>query len=805
MDFQNYFQSYDNYFWEWENEIHAADSVFETLSIPEGNTIAYESFVMETLELLSLDGFPPFGSLLLALIATNPTAEDSLIKVFEIIDRSQTVQKAQEYPKSFTNAHNFLKTLTELPPELKTGDKRKQVLQAIFKGCHNRVADYKAQIIMRTYKTNKRLLIECAEKKLFPETNIKRDLHTLAYLHVKYPTTESVLAAITGLPEPLPALNEKIMEQEPTPGPSRSFVDELIHERRTFQIGSLIHRIWGGLNIPLHHSAPSHQPLGGVSDLANKGDFDKLLISEFANDDEVFMTRIANNEALYLKREVPPETDKLVRLLLIDCSLKNWGTPKILAFASALAIATHPKTDIECRIFTLGNGYKEVVAETVIDVIDGLNSLGTKLDTAALLNEILTINTDLKHSEFFLITSEDALSSTDMQRALSENYDKIKYIITVEADGNINFFKVQNRGRKLIQHIYLPLEELWSQKPSPSGKTQQPHATKVRGNTTPDLNYPILLPPPKKSIAVFSLNKDVFYQLTNSGHLFKTQVEIPSDAHHYFRHLKGAELMLQNLSVSQNGKYALDVNEDGNYILAAFYPNKMYVSVLNLNTGEFHKQKIQLKGQAYDYSIFYNNGFYLFNKTIKENFKLIVQNEALHIKHVESLEHLNGFFMEVKERIDIFEKGNVGNDILQNFNPLFVTKKKQLQLGKHCLAFDKRSSNYTRISLVTSRDFVPAIESVYEKKENRFLFPDGSIIQRDKLGMLIFISSDRSIPTFYLPTTLNTELAMATDSCFAGSKDYFKEEPAHMEIISVEEFEKRFLQPFINTILSHGV
>lgn len=801
MEFLEYFQSYENYFWEWENQILATDSVYETLTIPQGSTIAYERFVMETLELLSLDGFPPFGSLLLTLIATNATGKESLVRVFEIVDQSKTVKKEKEYPKGFTYAHKFLKTLADLPPEFKEGDKRKQLLQTIFKNCHNRLADFRAKGIMQHYKDHKHTLITCANKIPFSEANLKKDIQTLAHLNIKYPTQQSLLNAISGIME-IPLLTDEVVEQQPVAASKGDFVDELIKDPKTFPVGSLIHRIWGGLNIPLHHSAPSHQPLGGISDLTNKGDFDKLLISEFANDDEVFMSRIANNEALYIKREVPPESDKFVRLLLIDCSLKNWGTPKILAFASALAIAKHPKTDIECRIFVLGNGYQEVSAETVTDVIEGLNNLGSKLDAAPALQEILDENTDVKHSEVFLITSEDAIASADMQRTLNDNQDKVKYIITAETEGNLNFYRMQNRGRKLIQHIHLPLEELWAKRPSEVSKKSK--GTYLRGDTIPDFAYPILLPAPQKRLAVFSLNKDAFYLLTTTGALFKIVVEMPR-AEQFFRAYNGGELLLHNLSVKPNGKYALYKNEDGEYILAAFYPKEMYVSILNLTTREYHKKKISLKGNSNDYSIVYDNGFYLFTETGTPGgwFRLEVYNDELSINHSRQSDTLEKYSKEVKERIKRFEAGFIAGNVLLNFMPLSITDRHEFQFNKQKLTIEKGYMGHSHLNLRGNKNFVPIRESVYEKMNNRFIFSDGSAIYRDAMGVLTFKSSDTEMPELYMITILNGELAVATDAYFAGNKNYFKGEPGQ-KIISIEEFENKFFKPFINIIMKFG-
>jgi hypothetical protein len=38
----------------------------------------------------------------------------------------------------------------------------------------------------------------------------------------------------------------------------------------------------------MRHLSPGEQPIGGVSDITNKGDLHRMLLSEYANEDEVF-------------------------------------------------------------------------------------------------------------------------------------------------------------------------------------------------------------------------------------------------------------------------------------------------------------------------------------------------------------------------------------------------------------------------------------------------------------------------------------------------------------------------------------
>ncbi|RYE13081.1 MAG: hypothetical protein EOP45_21785, partial [Sphingobacteriaceae bacterium] len=202
--------------------------------------------------------------------------------------------------------------LSELPVEYKQGRNRLLLFQTLFESCHNRLSNKTARRIISDYRT-----ITVEKQKDIKELNSN--------------------------------LNQKEKQ--------RDWVQQLVEEHATNPIGVLINYIWSALSIPFHNSLPSKQPLGGVSDLTNKGDFDKLLISEFANDDLVFLSRLANNEALYLNREVPPVNNNVKRVIIIDISIKTWGTPKAIAYAVMLAIAKHPKTDIECIAFSVGDTF----------------------------------------------------------------------------------------------------------------------------------------------------------------------------------------------------------------------------------------------------------------------------------------------------------------------------------------------------------------------------------------------------------------------------------------------------------------
>jgi ribosomal protein L7/L12 len=618
-------------------------------------------------------------------------------------------------------------------------------------------------------------------------------------------------------------------------------VNQLIENDRTFQVGTLIKRLWSGLNIPLHHNHPSQQPLGGISDLTNKGDFDKLVISEFAYDDDVFMSRIANNEALYIQREVPPEADKFERILLLDVSLKNWGNPKILSFASAIAIARHPKTDIQCRIFVVGQDFKEVSLKNVNSVIDSLGELSGKLDCSAGLDLFFQQNkVNSNNQEVFLFSSEESLKLVRMQNAMSNYSTAIKYVFEMEMEG-IKVYKNQNKGRKMLQHIIMPLDELWEKK-----RDELPRRSK---NTGLD-EIPLLYPVERNYQAIFHDGKD-FYTYIN-GNLFLF-VNAKFD--------KGFKKIASNLPFG-NGKFAIKINSKGQKLFLYYqYHSEQEVGVWNLDTQELKSNVItynELNNKKI--SVFGCNGeFYFTNGVlfwcIDDDFK-IVPAEGILLKEAflnytkkrtsfadnfmnskfkySVIKKVKGFSV-VNDRIDIngfefvhlefkkkhynnIDRGDVKvifkekvNLILKNRGTSFldVVKEIKVSTGKSLVEckrivdedFGVVLNNATRAEAEDLKKILESKGAICYTETLFFESKDGSKVT-SKDGILVFESSKEDIEKFYIPFIIDGRTIMATESEYSGN-DYFL--PEHdMESIKEQMFLEKYMNPFIQNVKEHG-
>jgi hypothetical protein len=794
MQAQDYFQSFEDYFWEWESN---SDGLY--LVVPNAKTIAHSNLVYEILEYLSEESIPPFGSLLLAFIATNSEVGDSFDSILYYVRKKEVLIDGKSIP-DISSAIEFLEKLKQLYG-YKQGKKRLLLLKTIFSNCHKRISSEKADIILNDYK-NSGVSIK---KTKFNQASFTNDFKVFELLNKKFPTTSSILDALAGLPTKAieDHLDEEIVDQNIISDKPKDLIEQLTEDDKTFHVGSLIKRIWSGLNIPLHHNMPSSQPLGGISDLTNKGDFDKLLLSEFAQEDDVFMSRLANNEALYIQREVPPEADQFERIILIDATLKNWGNAKVLNFATALAIAKHPKTDIDCKLFVLGTTFAEVLFSSVDEVAEGLNILNPTLDCSLGLQDFISANKkDSGSQELFFVTSEDSLRMEPIIKTISDYSDILKYIITTNPDGTIQIYKIQNKGRKYIQKIVLPLDELWIKKQSEKKKLVSNSKEKKE---VVSYNYPILFSLPENPIATFYLN-DKYYFINDNKSLQETYLDWNKNQNYHGNYggnyinpacFRGCVILFENISIKSGGVYALGKNSVDEFEMIYYYEDVSRLCYLNINTKAFAAVDFGSKDKQKNCLLYYiDNNYILKNTKTNEFWKISYEYEVLNYQRY--LDDKLG--SEIQEYVS--KLGKLYNlprsNILKSFNKIGINEDASLQFNIHQLDLSRKDHVY----LLTNSNSVSKIKAVRYK--NKFVFPEGSEVIVDKKGIVTLISSDKSIPEFYIPTKLGFHIGMASNTEFTGNEYFYDEEKA-LAKVSLDEFKKKYINPFIKQIMNHGI
>lgn len=791
MELKAYFQSYENYFWEWKtDEDIPGDSGYNDnnlISVPGVGAIAYRPYIMEVLKELQPIGWAPFGALLMVLYAM----QDGYTDFAGPLRKTAEFYSTGNFEFNAEREIEFLEKIKTLPRVYKQKQNIIILLQTLFKDSHNRISASNAEATLRIYYKRPQELAASAEKQHAGPSVLNKDLSALD-LNERFPTTQSIIDAMKGLVDE-PKLNDEIAQEETTAKTNKDFIKELIEEPKTFQVGSLIKRIWSGLRIPMRNLSPGEQPIGGISDMTNKGDFHRMLLSEFANEDEVFMNRVANNEALYIQREIPPEENIFERIILIDTSLRNWGTPKVLAFASAIAVIKHPKAHSECKVFALGQTGLPISLNKVEEVIESLNHVSPVLEVSEALEKFFNEENTQKDIEVFFITHQGNVTDEKVQKVIHENRDRLKFLVTTTSDGEINFYKHHQGARKHIQKIKLPLQELWANPPR-----QKTATINLNGKKTDlPLNYPILFPTPTNKITQF-LYEGEFFILSSKKQLLKTYLSdnyYDKHSYDYYKTYHGCEVLIEDISVKSSGKFALAKNKQQHFILCQYQPNKKLVSKLNLNTKEYSEQNVTGLNIPKTYElIYFGKNFYLHEFANPLLYKINIEGNI-------SLETISGKDKEIdkntiKAGTEAAKLKQSGLKIINNFNRVGINVYGDLVISGHQLY----SASENTLNFSKNRY---EIKVFAEQNKNKFTFPDGSEIIADSRGMLTFRSSNKSIEEFFIPSAANGFLSLATYTEFGGS-EYYLPEHALLKVKTMDEMCDRFLKVFIEQILDYG-
>ncbi len=733
-----YIQSYQGYFWQWEED-------GEVLTIPAADTIAYRQFIVEVLAVLAPQGFPPFGSLLLVLSATNPNGGEA-VDVVNAIVRQKLQSPVDE---ELDGAVGFLKMLADLPQAYKQGSKRVLLLQALFQDCHKPVSAKDSADILSALSSQAATATPPARPIEFSEANCKKDFRTIFLLARRFPDLDSVLRAITSLPE-FPADPPALEEKKDSESAGRDLVEQLMENRQTFKVAALIKRIWSCIKIPMHHNQASQQSFGGVADISNKGDFDKLLHHEFANDDFVFLSRLANREVLFFNREIPQADKDIQRTILIDISLKNWGTIKSIAFSVMLAIAKHPRSVIECRVILLGESYRRVSVANVDDIIDALQILDVSLNAASGLAAYIKEH-DTRRQELILIAGAEAIAYPKVQKLLNESHAPIDYWIHPTSEGRVDVYNFRNKKKNQIQTFNLPLKELWDRKFSAEDTDDLQLEVK---------DYPMLFPNPGFKRTICTVDGSIYGISKEKCLLRKYGLNEEADS-------KGWEILYDDLDFCF-GEFALGFNEAGEDILLMFNPQNREIVLLNISSGERRRFMFGRWHSVPSRTFFFYRACFCY---VGHHHYWKIHLDG----HIEEISISSDEFTDI---IDSRKKGTAADrqieartqQVFKNVKTVFINERSELVFNTHRL-YVSQAGMLKMDALISSAS---RQHSANWSAEGEFTFSDGSRVKVNRLGMLILRSSDESIPTIFIASVLGRSLGLATDYDFAGNEYYFK-------------------------------
>lgn len=788
-----YFKPPKDYFWNWGDN-------GEVIEWKNGSTICYRDDLVFVLDKLTSQGFPPLGAILLVIASCNDNFSSSggtgiLTNLTQVLKNYNDIAPDQEVLQYHLNgALKFMDVIAGLPKELRTGQQRIHLIREIFEPSTFVISDTPLKNIVNELNSGSldNLIFSAS---LFPvqADTFKTDLEYLSKAAQKYLSAESLAIRLrTGL-DSIPVAAPAII----APSSPLDLFDELAQERKTAGLAKLAKRLIAALNIPLHSQGSGDQSYGGISDITNRGNYDKLLLSELAHDELLLMARLVNNEALYFRREEPPDNPKRQRTILLDTCIRMWGVPRIFALSAALACTQNTKHNELVEAYSLGGKqYLELDLSTKEGIIKALEVLDHSLHCGPSLHSIINGVQALDQNEYFFITGASQFESPDFQFFYSTIRESLHFIITVNRNGELKFYSCRNGVTKLLTKAKFDLEELLF--------------TPVK-NIEPDpydyeipafINQPIA-PLYFPAARLNTTDTEKTADLGNNGIITITETQRVLWWHQTD---KGAREVLDYI---EKGKYFFGANENG--WLYIFVNNqqrnlqKLYKINLHENRTEILVD-IQIPPAS---NVIFQKDFFLVQTPINFSGHSYQTGE----KTIScSFETFYGIDDKFKQNIKPPDIQKVSKYFYNNYSILFnvktiqVSQRGELVLGKHHL---RLHNNNTVLKFVDESDKITGqkncnpivdIKSMLHNKHIKFrkaAWENGSEAIIDSRGFIHLRNSNTAIPEITIALILGKATACwASDGTSCGT-DYFTNKEI-TEIIPLVDFYKKHIQQFID-------
>ncbi|MVT09173.1 hypothetical protein [Chitinophaga tropicalis] len=820
---ENYFKPPEGYFWQWAD----SGSVIEWT---DGHTICYNNELRQILSQLA-DKLPPLGPLLLILSAgkgkwgADTLVSEQAIKTPLTIEEIQSLSEVQEdyytlaemAEAKYNSVKPLLALLYQLPAEYWQGEQRILLLRTLFEEtpavlaaeAFNTLSGYMGHSASWTFAVYQ-------EKLPFNWLQFKYEMAVLQGILKRFPDAEVLELQLrtgnTGIPAPAPLeiappmgagqQQDADIEEQPLTTDPGAFLEELLNDKHTAHTAQLSQRLMAALHLPLYTTGSNKSDIGGISDITNRGSFDRLLLSELANEDLTLMARLANNEALYLRREQLPDNETHQRFILVDNSIRNWGIPRLLSVAAALTCTYDHH--VETAAFSLmGDTYVPIDIFSKKGVIAALELLSPALHSGNAL-KAFALEQMGKPQEFLLIIEEELFHIPEFQQSFSLIRNNSGFLITVNRTGAVQLFRYMAGRRKLLNSAMISLQYETDNKVKriehnpdelPAFIFQEP--------------FPLYLPPSKLQLD----NRMYFYYAENMGALALTRdgrLLFWSSIQHGATELKEG-LINTTCWFGNNDQQLL-------YVL---YQNQASLHLLSISkdTAQTGYQHICGVNKVYN-MVFCDQRFYAhvlgadvrFSEKASNEVKLLIDPASARVTTVDS------FPAEVQKKIVMKTRGGYTNGksfIRHGYNVLNKIAKIFLDdEGRLCLDSTRiELEGFNRIILKPGAS--PQMGSCHARKGRqipvpnsrhklvKFSWTDGSTAWIDNYrGLLHLRSSDPSIPEITIVLVLRMETSCRASDGAATGYPYFIRDAG--QILKPNEFYSSYIQRFTQVLIKNA-
>jgi hypothetical protein len=457
---KNYLTPAPSTFWRWKDG-------GEVVAWAGGTTIVFHPELAQVLARLAPNGLPPLGAVLLVLAATRASWWEEGCGPVVLAGLTEKLDGQRWKNELVADVSRGLERVARLPDEVRaTTVARAELAGLVFEQCSPRTSSGVGAEAVRLLEQGlpEEVLTPGEAPRPWDEapTVFWYELRSLRHGLDSLDAEALSMRCKTGLDEVVgPA------EIELTPAErARSLIAQLENDDELSGVGRLARHLMAAVSLPRAVSDREDLPLGGVSDISNRGPLDRVLLSELAHDDLTLAVRVATGEALYLRREQPPRTPPRERVLVLESGIRSWGVPRV--FSAAVALALTATTDAHTSVTTYrasGAGVVPVDLTTRQGLIDHLAALETEPHPGAALRPLLAIleERETPH-DLVLVTAEDVLADRAFQRDLATCEPWPLHVATVRRDGRFELLLCGGHGRKTLRTATLDLDVLVAKK-----------------------------------------------------------------------------------------------------------------------------------------------------------------------------------------------------------------------------------------------------------------------------------------------------------------------------------------------------
>lgn len=786
-----YFRAPKNYFWHWDDD-------GTVIQWQNGRTICYRDDLLGILQQVNT-GLPPLSPLLLLLTACeNPLHTQDMFFLNREVVKFGAEKESSALRKTLDYALKFLEFVAALPANLRTGQKRVHLIYEIFSEAKftfsNRQMD-NAILELSSGRMDKTVY-----HYFLPEATEEEFTRCLLYFCTalqKFPSVQSLTTKLrTGLdkiPEAAPALLPEDL--------SLNLYDQLLQDPITAGIAQLAKRLTAALNIPMQSKGSSDQPFGGISDITNRGNYDKLLLSELAHDDELLMARLVNNEALYFRREQPPENPKTQRIILMDTTLKMWGTARVFALSAGLACAQQNKHSELLQAYTLGGKkYTPVSLNSKHGIIQALETLDPALHCGKALEDVVQSIPAVAKNEFIFITNARLLHSAAFYASLSAVKALLSFIITVTDSGELHLYEYVNGVSKMISSAKIDVDELLA---APG--------TQLKRKKDNDALPAFLLQKPSPLFFPYirikvSHEKIVIKEGFGAVIINETQRVL------FISEKNTGKASVELMSTIEKGEYTLGVDSNGEINILVSNQQRNLLKVYKINPESLQFQIIDLSNEI----VFVKNAVFKGNKLfILNNQGVFVYDCVAAVVVQKKKDDEYTFENMVQYKLSEFTKGIstkkyplYNESVFYHIKNIHVNDSGCLVIGKRILTVQDKihislKENYpdkSKNKVAKPSDNSLNLLQNKSQQFNVWVWDDGSEAIVDPRGFLHLKSADASLPEITIVMILDRVTACwASDNTACGSLFYINDKIVTVK--TAERFYDDYIQKFIDRLI----